>query len=569
MSDRTFGWVQDPGRLSSLRMVVELFDQRSATHAILLSDLIPRLVHDQGTKERLLAALQNDELRMTYRDLVGTHATPRSASPCDGIIQAVVPGQRREYIGDWPADNFLRWAHALSFVSYDDETDTFAITPQGMMLCETDVGSDEEYKIFAEALLSYPPASRILQLLIDSADRGDVMTKFDIGRNLGFIGEEGFTSISQTIFVKELAVAPQNERAKIRSNWEGDADKYARMICAWLRQLKYPWVELVYKNVEVKIGEAKYSERLRAYTVSRQGIQEYRQAQGKSCHARVAKFVPVEMLSTKGKDRAYLRTRRAYIILALHKERSEKELIAFLNEKGFILDEATLRDDLHGLANIGLSIVLDGRGLVWCEDRIGGLRAPAFGVQETRRSDVLELVEKCRTKLSCLPHDFLVLIEMGFDRKASMLFEAKTIELLTEHCKFDGLHLGGANRPDGIIWHEDTGVIIDTKAYGDGFNISATERDKMQRYIMENQTRNVSHNSTKWWELFPADMNKFNFMFVSGRFGGDYREQLRILRERSGVLGNAVSAYELLLLADGICSGSSTKEVSRLLSEPL
>ena len=87
---------------------------------------------------------------------------------------------------------------------------------------------------------------------------------------------------------------------------------------------------------------------------------------------------------------------------------------------------------------------------------------------------------------------------MSFSRQDSRLFEMKTIELLIDQCGFNGLHLGRANEPDGLIFTqklaEDYGVIIDTKAYKSGFNIPASERDKMTRYVNENLQRNQTHS---------------------------------------------------------------------------
>ncbi len=97
---------------------------------------------------------------------------------------------------------------------------------------------------------------------------------------------------------------------------------------------------------------------------------------------------------------------------------------------------------------------------------------------------------------------YLVLIPMSFSgREGSRLFEMKTVELLVDQCGFDGLRLGEADRPDGLIFTrelaEDYGIIIDTKAYSKNFNIPRQEADKMTRYINENILRDPRHSS-KW-----------------------------------------------------------------------
>ena len=91
------------------------------------------------------------------------------------------------------------------------------------------------------------------------------MTKFEIGSQLGFKGEMGFTSIPQEQYVANLCEAlTQKEKTEIRQNMEGDSDKYARMIAGWLAQLG--WVTKTSKSVtetflgktysNVEIGQA-------------------------------------------------------------------------------------------------------------------------------------------------------------------------------------------------------------------------------------------------------------------------------------------------------------------------
>ncbi|MCZ6677126.1 MAG: hypothetical protein O7E52_07725 [Candidatus Poribacteria bacterium] len=134
----------------------------------------------------------------------------------------------------------------------------------------------------------------------------------------------------------------------------------------------------------------------------------------------------------------------------------------------------------------------------------------------------------------------------------------KTIELLVDQCGFDGLHLGGANQPDGVVFMQkqdaDYGVIIDTKAYKSNFNIPASERDKMTRYVNENIQRDERHEP-KWWQHFPQEIDLFKFLFVSGRFGGDYQRKLRrISTYTQETPGAAIMSFNLLLLAEKIAT---------------
>ena len=218
MAERTFGWVQDPGKLENLRLVVEVFDKKSETHQKLKIKTIPRLVSEKDGQSRLISELNKRSLSLKYKDLVGTAFTPRKSSRCNGIIQATIKGQRRSFLTDWASDNFVRWAQALGFIEWNRKTDSFSITKLGLELSRSEKNSDKEYKIYEKALLSYPPVSRVIKLLFKAVKRDEALTKFEIGRQLGFIGEAGFTSISQNLFVKEISLAPKGEKSKIRSN---------------------------------------------------------------------------------------------------------------------------------------------------------------------------------------------------------------------------------------------------------------------------------------------------------------------------------------------------------------
>ena len=127
-------------------------------------------------------------------------------SRCNGIIQATVKGQGRDFIGDWPADNFVRWAHCFGFIKYNYTDDTFEITNKGLEITKAretgDELSEKEKELLINAILAYPPAIRILNLLSETEDTH--LTNFEICQQLGFIGEEGFTLMPQKKLIMSL-----------------------------------------------------------------------------------------------------------------------------------------------------------------------------------------------------------------------------------------------------------------------------------------------------------------------------------------------------------------------------
>lgn len=107
-SFRTFGWVQDPSDFESLFKVVSIFDEESETHKELLNNRISFLIEERDGRNYFIEELKKKPLKLKYSDLVGTAFYPRKDARCNGIVQATIEGQKRKFISDWPADNFIR-----------------------------------------------------------------------------------------------------------------------------------------------------------------------------------------------------------------------------------------------------------------------------------------------------------------------------------------------------------------------------------------------------------------------------------------------------------------------------
>ena len=548
---RTFGWVQDPSDFESLIKVVSIFDNKSETHKELVNEKIDRLIEERDGKSHFLEVLNSIPLKIKYADLVGTSFTPRSSARCNGIVQATVKGQVRDFISDWPADNFVRWAQALGFIKYNYFDDSFEITEEGLNLTGAKTIEEKE-DILIDSLLSYPPAVRILNLLSD----GKVKTKFELGKNLGFIGEDGFTSIPQDVLIMTLATTEDTkERNKLRTDTEGSSDKYARMIAKWLSKLGL--LVQVAKEVELSIGGKNYKEKIgQSYMITAKGIQSLNKVNGRSRHKRISKNISWEMLATKGTDRNYIRTRRALIIKSLIECKSGltlEEIRDRLEIQTISELFTVVKDDIDGLINIGLNIEKIGEKYYF-NDEINDFIIPI--IENSEKSEFTQEKDNLREKLDTLSHEYLSLVDLAFDSQQNRLFEMKTVELLTKECNYKGVHLGGSRKPDGIIYTENStdnyGVIIDTKAYSNGYNLPISQVDEMVRYVEENNKREKERNSNEWWKEFGDNINKFYFSFISGKFIGNIEEKLQRITIFTNVYGNAMTIITLLYLANEI-----------------
>ncbi len=563
ISIRTFGWIQNPGDFQKLKKVVRVFDHTSDIHADLKENRIPALIEERDGRDEFLAQLNRIPLKLKYKDLVGTSFKPRGSARCNSIIQAIVEGQgTKKFVDNWSADGFVRWAHALGFIDYQYMLDAFSITRSGFDFSRSEDHSEDERSILIDAVLSYPPAVRVLNLL----SLGDHLTKYEIGKKLGFTGESGFTSLPQNILIPALAACDDaKERNKMKTDWDGSSDKYARMIGGWLEKLGL--VNKVPKTFDVVVNGVAESVGIpHAYKITPEGLKQLRRAKGVTKAQRVPKRVCWEMFATKKTDRVYVRTRRSYILKALAGGMglvSLNRLKEILALRGLEENIETIEDDIRGLVNIGLHMEESSRGYV-LKDTINDFTIPVIEIEEASRSSVEELKSELRPQLRVLSHDYLQLVEIAQEPDQNRLFEMKVMELFVNELGFQGCHLGGSRRPDGILYTTDLeknyGVIVDTKAYREGYSLPIGQADEMERYIRENIDRNPSVNPNKWWEAFPDDIENFTFLFVSGFFKGNFKDQLERISLNTGAAGGAISVEHLLLGADYYKRGVLTLE---------
>lgn len=556
---RTFGWVQEASTISALKDVVSVFIKDSEINKKLREDKIPRLISKEDGRDEFIRLLEQDKIEIPYNYLKGrgyskARGETRATAPCTGIIQATLKGQRREYQSDWPADSYLRWAISIGFLNYNREKDTCSISELGEKYVNATSPSSEE-EALTIAFLSNPPVVRVLTLL----ERYGHLTKFEIGNQLGFVGEAGFTSIPQKLIVQALAEDTE-ERNEILNNVEGTSDKYARMICNWLIQLD--WVQQVEKEVTEYIGGVEYTGIIpQSYILKLKGRTALKRAFGISSTNRVPKIVLWEMLATKPSDKNYLRNRRATIIEYINKKyRTIEEIQSYLKEKGFSESLSTIKDDLKGFEQIGLEVknIEDKYKIM---DDIIKLEIPTIvDKKEYEKSYISELKDIVREKLNYIPHKYLVLIDLSFDGKSNRDFEIQTIELLVNELDFNGLRLGESRKPDGIIYYSKNGIIIDSKAYSKGYSLPISQADEMIRYIEDNKIRDKTQNPTEWWKHFDDDVENFNYAFISSIFTGSFEDKLKYIASRTGVNGGAITSANLLLLAEELKSNNLSYE---------
>lgn len=573
---RTFGWVQNPG---DLKKVVGIFKAGSAENLDLVSNKLPLLLTygliSNDDYNDFIAELNKTDIEIDYSKLKGKGSGSRTRKDaiCTGIIQAIIEAQqnktysdvagnsitiKKPYTDDWTAEGFLRWAISCGLLEYVKDDDKCKITPLGEELANAPDNSPAETEALTKALLSYPPVIRILSLL----EAQDEQTKFDLGSKLGFKGEMGFTSMPQDAYLCDYCEATTaGERTNVRSNEEGDSDKYARGIASWCMQMG--WVESNQKDVTETYRRKSYTAKLQTYSITRKGEKALIKARGNSSNPRLARVLMFEMLaSNKVSSANYLRFVRACIIKALtSSDKSTDQLKKALKGYELDVDDTAIKDHIEGLISIGLEIT-ENAGKYRLLDKIECLEIPAR--TECVKDNVVDIKDRVRNKLIHLDHKYLALIDLAYSDAASRAkknadareFEIQTADLFTKELSFNGQRLGDSRKPDVIISYGLDGTIVDNKSYKDGFNISRTCADEMSRYINENNLRQKSLNPNEWWKNFDSTITAYTFLFITSYLKGQFEDQLEyVSNANGGIKGAAIGVESLLYLSEGIKAG--------------
>lgn len=576
---RTFGWVQNPGDLKKLKKVVGIFKAGSAENLDLVSNKLPLLLTygliSNDDYNDFIAELNKTDIEIDYSKLKGKGSGSRTRKDaiCTGIIQAIIEAQqnktysdvagnsitiKKPYTDDWTAEGFLRWAISCGLLEYVKDDDKCKITPLGEELANAPDNFPAETEALTKALLSYPPVIRILSLL----EAQDEQTKFDLGSKLGFKGEMGFTSMPQDAYLCDYCEATTaGERTNVRSNEEGDSDKYARGIASWCMQMG--WVESNQKDVTETYRRKSYTAKLQTYSITRKGEKALIKARGNSSNPRLARVLMFEMLaSNKVSSANYLRFVRACIIKALtSSDKSTDQLKKALKGYELDVDDTAIKDHIEGLISIGLEIT-ENAGKYRLLDKIECLEIPAR--TECVKDNVVDIKDRVRNKLIHLDHKYLALIDLAYSDAASRAkknadareFEIQTADLFTKELSFNGQRLGDSRKPDVIISYGLDGTIVDNKSYKDGFNISRTCADEMSRYINENNLRQKSLNPNEWWKNFDSTITAYTFLFITSYLKGQFEDQLEyVSNANGGIKGAAIGVESLLYLSEGIKAG--------------
>src|SRR5699024_127389 len=128
-----------------------------------------------------------------------------------------------------------------------------------------------------------------------------------------------------------------------------------------------------------------------------------------------------------------------------------------------------IKNDIEGLNTFGLRIEHDDQ-TIELKDVIHDFSIPNLNVTTILKDEESEKRKAYFMRHTNLAPKYIELLDIAFDGSRNRDFEMVTAELFRKVYKLDSLLLGGGRKPDGLVFTNKFGMIIDTKAYGEGYS---------------------------------------------------------------------------------------------------
>lgn len=490
-----YGWVQNTSNLSTVRDTVELVSENGMNHNALM-----RAIYAYRTE------LGNIKKKWT-----------------------------------WDARCRIKAICACGMVELDRDLQGYRLTELGRELCAAPksevlykgkrILSAEEKEIFRRGLLTNPPVIRVLNILNDNRKNGlGSMSKYDVGSQLGFVGDIGFTHFEADFVARS---------GKSFNNAEGDADKWARTILSWLSQ-----VDLVVKDGNADV----FGKPLPLYTTVYE-VDRVLQYAARS----TVKYVPQEMLCSDHHPFAEIVQQRRVAILKVLDKKPYLAISELLNQVialGIDTDEETLAFDILNLRQAGIQISKE-RSFYRLTDKIKldiipeqkpiTAQQKVAGVEKQIEHFVMVYEDSIPSRLVDN------LIRYGYDGTNSAALFEMTVEKFFSFMGYESQCLGqGHGRVADVIakyrdsfYAKSYGLIIDTKAY-EKYTFPAGDVRKMKEYI-----------SLHGAELLQDMIPRHAFAFISMAFSSPDEHLSEIARD-TAVNGTAIDVFTLMELGSKV-----------------
>ena len=378
--------------------------------------------------------------------------------------------------------------------------------------------------------MTSPPVIRVLTLLNENRKAGQKgMSKYDIGSQLGFVGDIGFTHFEAEFVARS---------GKSFNDAEGDADKWARTIVSWLKQVG--WV--------VQAGRVSVQGKTLPLYTTVYGVDRVLQYAAVS----TKKYIPQEMLCSDHHPFAELiQERRVAILKRLAKVQYMpiSELLKQIKEEGIDTDEETLAFDIINMQQAGIRIfkersyyrLADTIMLDETKDKPRSVHQQVDGIEKMIEHYVTIYADSLPTRLVDN------LIRYGYGGTATAALFEMAVDKFFSNMGYESECLGQGHGKvaDVIVKYRDPsypksyGLITDAKAY-EKYSFPAGDVRKMKEYIK-------LHGVELMQDMIPQHA----FAFISMDFTNP-NDKLEEIAKDTAVNGTAIDVFSLLKLGSRV-----------------
>ena len=491
---RNYGWVQNTSNLSTIRDTVELVPEEGMNHNVLM-----RAIYT--------SRMARGEIKKKWT---------------------------------WDARCRIKAICASGMVEIDRAKQGYRLTALGKELCNAPKSdkyfkkmrllTPEEIELFQQGFLTNTPVIRVLSILNDSRKSSNTpLSKYDVGSQLGFVGDIGFTHYEAEFVVQS---------GRKFNDAEGDADKWARTIISWLVQVG--WVN--------KSGSKDVlGQNLILFTTTNE-VDRVLQYAARS----TVKYIPQEMLCSDHHPFAeIIQQRRVSILEMLVKNpyMSISEMVETMKKAEIDTDEETLAFDVINLRQAGIQISKE-RSYYRLTDKIKldiilekpvSLQRKVDGIEKQIEHYVAVYADSVPTRLVDNA------IRYGYDGTNSAALFEMTIDKLFSFMGYESQCLGqGHGRVADVLakyrdaqYAKSYALIIDTKAY-EKYAFPVGDIRKMKEYI-------GLHGDALLQDRIP----RHAFAFISMDFTKP-DDKLEEIAVDTAISGTAIDVFSLLELSSKV-----------------
>ena len=131
--------------------------------------------------------------------------------------------------------------------------------------------------------------------------------------------------------------------------------------------------------------------------------------------------------------------------------------------------------------------------------------------------------DSVRERLAHVSHEYLILIDLGFDGTSDRDYEIQTAGAFHQELDFLGGRLGDTRKPDVCIYYGKDGMIIDNQGVWKRILFRSNGRTRCTAIWKNKPEQNEKINPNRWWKVFDEGVTDYRLLLCQGPLPGALR----------------------------------------------